>query len=238
MTLANPNYGFDSAFAQLIDSMLFEGGQKMDTMIELERELNPEMAAAVDSIELPPQIRFNVPGNRAHRYLVATPENLIQAGRALADLDAEEITLIRTYRSPLDGRSGALVRTPGNKYGEYSTNAVLVYGEINKFKTFAVRKIGTSQDGKCFEKRNRWGGINHPGFDFRYRLNKEAGFDPRFTITKHVVAALLLCGLDIVFVDNNGHMLDAANCNQIIATGYEWERLFLQNRDVADGVSL
>lgn len=167
-------------------------------------------------------VAFNRATQPQFRYVVATPENLIQAGRALADIADGETYIQRNYTSPRDGKLGVLLATPGDKAGSISVNAVLKYGTVNNINTWSVRKFNTRQDGKCYEGQ-------HTGFNFRFNRNKREGYDPRFTVTKHCIAVLVLMDIQVVFVDPTGELLDAANCWQLIETGMEWEYTWLNS---------
>lgn len=167
-------------------------------------------------------VAFNTPSTELFRYVGASPENLIQAGRALTDIAETDTTIIRLYTS-VDGKGGVVLRTPGQEVGDFSLNAVLHYGRKNNINLFSVRKYNVRQDGKCFESQ-------HSGFNFRFNRNKNQGFDARFTVTKHCIAALILQGVEVVFVDPSGEMLDPANCWQLVTAGMEWEFTWLNSR--------
>jgi len=187
----------------------------MNAVIEREMELagvavNDDLPDAGDAVKKPLDfIGINYPqGERANaRFIAATPENLIQAGRALADLADGQTTIITRFL--IKPRLGVLIETPSES--GFSRNSVFNRGMSGSFSCFEVKKMG------------RYNEYTHPRFASLMRKNLAAGYDPRLTISKHVIAALILLGLEPVFVDVSGQLLDADNCWQLIATGMEWQ---------------
>jgi len=197
--------------------------QEAAEMVAREMDLNNAVvdrpAADVGDMGL---VSFNQPSTSLYRLVGASPENLIQAGRALTDIAETDTAIIQLYTS-VDGKGGVILRTPGEKCGVFSLNAVLHYGRTNNINLFSVRKYNVRQDGKCFESQ-------HPGFNFRFNRNRKQGFDGRFTVTKHCIAALILQGVEVVFVNPTGERLDPANCWQLVTAGMEWEYTWLNSR--------
>ncbi len=147
------------------------------------------------------------------RFIAATPENLIQAGRAIADLadgrsSIEKVLLTKP-------RLGAVVKTPSES--GFSLNTILNAGKSGSISCFRVMKMGKYDE------------YVHPRYASLARKNAHEGYDPRLTISKHVIIALILLELEPVFVSVDGTVLDHDNCWQLIEAGMEWQYSWLNS---------